>query len=307
MEVLNKTTSRRDYLKIGSSLLGSSLLLLSACKTRKSDSSGPSLLTSPKAPAAPLSSAPGQTSHSTTSTNTGTGNCQETKIDLATIAAATENLEAQMMIYGDSASAMLVVSLPKFQYSSGNLISVTIMLLPSGKVIAQKGIFEDADVNADTTLRPLLFENLSFRSDTQIAVIYKIACDSCTDSSTYQKFGPTALIYNNTFLSKPAYGLKPDSISAAYIANQVSLAFSVSSIAKDSLITDRGTSSFSPSNATLISSGFSSLYVTDLMGNILFVPQTGTTKTFSNIVNYPEFICYQLVNNSYIRTFVKAY
>lgn len=304
MDVLKKTTSRRDYLKIGSSLLGSCLVLLSSCKTRKSDNSSPSLLTSATAPAAALPSTPQKTT-SSTSTSSASNNCQDTKVDLSTIDKATENLEAQMMIYGDSASALLVVSLPKFQYSSGNLISVTIMLLPSGKVIAQKGIFEESDINPDTTIRPLIFDNLSFRTDTQIAVVYKVACDSCTDSSTYQKFGPVALTYTNTFLSKPVMSLKPDTLPTQYLSNQVSLGFSVKSITKDSLITDRGISSFSPSNATLNSTGFSAVYVTDLLGNILFVP--APSKTFTDFYKYPEFICYQLVGDSYVRTFVKAY
>ncbi len=296
---------RRTYLK---ALFGGGLgLLLAACNKKNSDASQSSSSGVRVAPTGTQAPPLATNSSNTTSTTTQTQDCQSAQINLADISQnATPNLRTLCTFYGDSTSALMVVNLPDYQH--GILETITVMLLPSGRVVAQKGIFPNSDVRLNTTVRALTFENIRIKADTQVALVFKLSCTSC---DPLLKFGPISITFNNLFLGKTAYGLSSSSLPSIsgsstplpYSTNQAMPLFSPI-IKEGTIITQNRISSVDPNSIQFQASGFESLYVTDLVGNILSLPGS----PFTQILEYPEFICYKLVQNMYyVRTFVRVY
>ena len=314
MSIFSEKTDRRGYLKTS---LGTGLaLLLAACKTTKNrsaaaDPSSSGIVTAPddNPTTPPLTGISNNTSSGTT---TGTGqssqtDCQAPQIDLSVIAAATPNLNAQCFFYGNSTSALLVVSCPQYQY--GILQSITILLQPSGRVVAQKGIFQASDIRPDTTLRPVTFENVLIKNDTQVVLLYAQTCSTCASGVSYSKFGPLNITYTTQFLGLPAYGLTPSAMpilpggtSVQYSTYEAEPLFSPT-LSSSSVVLQSGYNTVVPGIIQFQANGFTDLYVTDLAGNVLSTPG----QPFTQIIEYPEFICYRLVGNYYIRTFVRVY
>lgn len=170
--MLEKESNRRSYLKKGFLAAGAALFYAACKSAAKKENSGSPAPTAPQGPSEPQ--APTEVSDPTQN-NTAPAtpvNCTQASIDLKTVPKASENLTTEIYCYGDSSSTLLIVHLPKYQY--GNLISMTVMLQPSGRIIAQKGIFDESNIRPDTTLRPVAFDGLRIRTDTQAVVLFKM-------------------------------------------------------------------------------------------------------------------------------------
>jgi len=211
-----------------------------------------------------------------------------------------DNLEPVYKFYGDTASSMMVISLPFYQH--GNLLEVFIVR-PSGKLLAGKGITDPADIRPNTTLRPVIFDNLQIKSDRLLIIIFKTACGSCSDGFLYSKHAMKfSITFADTFMGKKVLGLTPRSVPGLYAEYQA-----FANIGPDEEATagffDQGTYTMASEEAVFVGSSFLKDYaITDIVGNI--ISQKG--EKFNNIIEYPEFVCYKLVNNQfYIRTFVR--
>ncbi|MCB9229587.1 MAG: hypothetical protein H6618_08245 [Deltaproteobacteria bacterium] len=222
------------------------------------------------------------------------------KIDWQGLPDAGENLEAVYKFYGDHNSAMVVVSLPKYQH--GNL-SEMYLLRPSGKLLAGKGIVDQTDIRPDTSIRPVVFDNLRIKSDRQLILVFKTACPNCEGSYFYSKHTMKyAIAFSDTFLGKKVQSPTPLSVPGVFGEYQA-----FANIGPNPEFTDRffKSGSYSIASEDAVFSAATELkdcIITDLSGT----PVSGAGDTFTDILEYPEFICYRLVDDQfYLRTFVR--
>lgn len=289
---------RREVINAIPSAAGLAALALSGCRSKADKTKPPPIITTRR----PLNDSAPQTLRSSpfASKDSSKEECKDVEIDLANFDPVSENLETKLVFYGDSRSTLMVLSLPKYQH--GSLANVIIMLLPSKRLAATRGIFEQSDILPDTRLRPLAFDNLRLKSDRRVAILYKLHCSECSGGYRYLKYEmPGELQYQTRFLGKDVYGATSSSLPPAFASNQAVVDFKLPE--RDSLQKRRGY--LVPSLDTVLSaSGLEGTYITDLAGNILATPNT----TFSDFLSYPEFICYKDYKNQYfIRTFIRTY
>ncbi|MFK7826839.1 MAG: hypothetical protein AB8G05_22035 [Oligoflexales bacterium] len=226
-------------------------------------------------------------------------NADTNVIEWSKLENAYENLEPSYKFYGDSSSSMLVLSLPKYQH--GNLIDVYLVRY-SGKLIAQKGITEIADINENTTLKPIVFDNIQMKDDKRLVIIYKVA-----DNQFGIKFTKHEMRYDVTFSDnfrgKPAYGMTPSSVPGYFAANQATPSFGPDPNVVQGFY-DLGNYTVGSEDAFFAGSpALKGYIITDLMGNTL----SENGEKFNNLIQFPEFICYKLVDNKfYLRTFIRT-
>ena len=226
-------------------------------------------------------------------------NADTNVIDWSKLENAYENLEPRYKFYGDSSSSMMVLSLPKYQH--GNLIDVY-LVRNSGKLIAQKGITEIADINENTTLKPIVFDNIQMKDDKRLVIIYKVADNQFGIRFTKHEM-QYDVTFSDNFRGKPAYGLTPSSVPGYFAANQATPSFGPDPKVAQGFY-DLGTYTVGSEDSYFSgSSALKGYIITDLMGNIL----SENGEKFNNLIQFPEFICYKLVDDKfYLRTFIRT-
>lgn len=225
-------------------------------------------------------------------------NAETNTIDWKGFENAYENLEPRYKFYGDSSSSMMVLSLPKYQH--GNLIDVFLARY-SGKIIAQKGIVESADINDNTTLKPIVFDNIQMKDDKRLVIIYKISDQFGVKVTKHEM--QYDVTFSDSFRGKPAFGLSPSSVPGHFAQNQATPSFGPDPNIVQGFH-DLGTYTLGSEDSYFAGSpALKGYIITDLMGNTL----SENGEKFNNLVQYPEFICYKLVENKfYLRTFIRA-
>lgn len=220
-------------------------------------------------------------------------------IDWSKLENAYENLEPIYKFYGNTSSSMMVLSLPKYQH--GNLIDIYLVRY-SGKLIAQKGISELADINDNTTLKPVIFDNIQMKDDRRLVIIYKVV-----DNQFGIRFTKHEMTYDVTFSDnfrgKPAFGLSPNSVPGHFATSQATPSFGPDPNMLQGFY-DLGKYTVASEDSYFLGSpGLQGFIITDLMGNVL----SEDGEKFNNLIQYPEFICYKLVDNKfYMRTFIRT-
>ena len=309
---------RRGFIRSFLGAASGSLFLIWGCKTKsgeksKKESLGkPSVSTLSESSGGPvegsqdMSEVGGQiateksTDHPTTS-----GQCsQEVKIDLASLQDVTENYEVSHKLYGSALSGMLVIWLPKFQYEGGSLSSV-IVVRSNGEAICQKGILESSDVREDTTLRPLIFDNLRIGGDKALSIVFKIGCEGCEEQVSYKKYDIiNGLNYETKRNKKIVYSISPFSVPKGWAEHQAMPTISTKVASNDSPGgSDEQGYMYRFSSSLLRVDNLKAFEVTDLTGRVLSpVGQDLSVDMFE----HPVVICYKLVNNMfYVRTIVR--
>jgi hypothetical protein len=302
--------SRREVFSWKKLLYGAALLpLYAACKKQSSSSSSPTPPTnnsnsySSQSPA--TSGVATSTAASQTATSSNTAICSAPPtIDLTAYPVIDETLQTTFAFYGDSFSTMMVMSCPK--YTQGLLQSIIVILKPSGRVVAQRCIDPLVDIRPDTTMKDIVFDNLNIKSDYQVALLFKLTCTSCSNGFIYKKLEPTNRIsYITTFQGTPVQTISSSSVSSLYAT--YSTRPQVWFQALNNSLFDSGDYFTATPNTTFQASGLTGLYITDLLSQTILA---SPGMVFTDFVNYPEFICYNLVSSGvkfYVRTFVRLY
>ena len=290
--------------------------LWAACKTRNrqevkapsadssSDSSGPVRTPDNEDPRSPNKTE--ENSDQSQSLQTDGDNksgCDQSKVNFIEwqkLPDAAGNLDVVYKFYGDTASTMMVIGLPYYQH--GALLEIFVVR-PSGKMLAGKGIVDPTDIRPDTSLRPVIFDNLQIKSDRQLVIIFKTACSDCEGGNHYSKHAMKYNItFSDTFMGKKVQSLTPTTVPGIFGKYQ---AYPNISPQEDNTTGYLTTGTYSIASEDALFAGTNELknyIITDLVGE----PLSGAGETFTNIMEYPEFICYRLVDNQfYLRTFVR--
>ncbi|MBP6217094.1 MAG: hypothetical protein KA436_00745 [Oligoflexales bacterium] len=221
-------------------------------------------------------------------------------IDLSQYPKAGENLEANIVFYGDPSSTLIAIDFPK--YSHGLLRSIFVVSQESKQVLAQRWIDPESDVKEDTRLYPIIFENIKIKPNTHITLLYQQNCPSCSGGSLFSTFtmNNSAVSYAHTFMGKPVYGVTSNSAHPLYSVGSAQPKLSLSPGGEH--LSERGSYTNASPQTEWTVKGLEDCYITDLFGTILAPPKTEFHVTTTN----PEFICYRSVNNSFfIRTLVR--
>lgn len=308
IKLRQKKTNRRKILESFAKISAGAFFILSACKTQ----SGKKENQRSKAPQEiddkdrNINDGENLGENSDKSTSSKDKACEAPDIDLSQFDTVGENLSPQLFIYGDKQSALLIVSLPKYQHT-GILESLIVMLLPSRRVLSLRAILK-SDIKSNFQLRPIVFENLKLLGDTKVALIFKVSCDTCTGNYSYQKYEiPEKISFVSEFKGKDAYGAKPNTAIDNYYGNfynsyQANLKFTLD---PDKVPGRLGSYAKIRDNDELDEISLKNFYVTDLTGKVLSEPG----EDFNDFFEHPEFFCYKAANNGefYIRTLIRVY
>ena len=297
--------SRRELLLPGAlaSLIGA---LLAGCKSKDARSAR----TSPSSPV----SGPGQPDPDDSSepvdSNPFDSSAEEVvcsnEVDYSLLPDITPNFAPKIKFYGSPDSALVAIDLPIYVHT-GILQSVFIVR-QSGAAIAQKGISDEADIDARSAARTIIFDNIRLGPERHLVLLFEIDCQSCEGGKALLKYVmPHEIAFENRFRDRPVNALTPSSMPADFYQHQAFADF----LPMDDHFTESGNTfhQVSSDDAKYDSAGgLKDFVITDLMGNVL-AERGGKTDstTWSNIMNYPQFICYKLVGEQYyVRTFVRV-
>lgn len=302
--------SRRAWLK---PLLGLfALLFLAYCKTTRRSVRTPGPVKKDGPPPQPaIGGVPGEktntNSESDTDTDTNTGtdstlsDCDKPiQINLGQYSDVTEALSTNLIFYGIPLSFMMVLTLPKYQH--GLLAGVVVIGLPSGRVIAQKGIVPSVDIDAYQTLKPFVIDNLNLKTDKKVAILYRLTCNGCKSGREYKKFVMSADIsFATTFNGKPVIDASPIAVPALFWPYQAQAYYWPESASLHSF--DTGDIYQTAYKEVLVHvGGLADCTITDLAGRLV---ELGPDGLLPNPTDHTELIVYRLANDLYIRSFIR--
>lgn len=215
-----------------------------------------------------------------------------------------EELKVKLKFYGDAASTMLVVVFPNLQYESGGIVDIS-LLGEEGKPIAQRGIIESVDVLPDTSMRPIVFQNLVMNHK-HLTVLIKRICFSCElgETEVFKYVMNDDIRYESMFMGKPAYGLLPHKVSHQF--EGFLPVVSVIPNTKDSRFSYADDRVYATSDSKFLVQGLRGFVVTDLAGNVLSFPEEDSSSL--DILKYRIVVTYRLVDDSYyVREFYQFF
>ena len=228
-------------------------------------------------------------------------------LDWRSLPEAGENLEARYKFYGNTTSTMMVLDLPKYQH--GGLAEIFLVRV-SGKLLAGKGIVDGADIRADTSLRPVVFDNIQLKGDRQLIIVFKTVCQDCEGGYLYTRYMMKyAISFSDTFRGKKVLSPDPTSVPGIYQNHQAFANIGPDPENMDGFF-NYGSYSIASDGADFKGSlELKGYIVTNMMGDII-TKSDGITalrgEQFNDILENHQFICYKLVENQYyVRTFVR--
>ena len=226
-------------------------------------------------------------------------------VDLSAYSEAGEALEVVYRFYGSSDSAVMAIGLPKYQH--GLLNGIIVVGLPTGRVLARKGIIPSVDILEDETLRPILLDNLSIKGDKKIAILFELSCATCETGYEYRKFEmkeSEVIQFDEKFQNRSVYSVSSSRISPQWIASQVSpLIIPRNELEREEKLYYRSSGhKYSLRKTEFRMVGVESCYITDVLGNILAKPG----QEFNRVTEFPDLICYRPIENvGFVRSFLR--